>query len=112
MRRNGKVERGETTGKTDNATSGVLRRMCIALCVALLSNMASSLDLAEYSSPVKRRKVDNGGGHGSINEVAMDPMAGETAYASPNDDFEGIEKFTYVRDRMYALIRGCSQDGG
>lgn len=74
--------------------------------------MASSTDLAEYSSPVKRRKVDNGGGHGSISEVAMDPMASETANASPNDDLEGIENLVSPRDRMYAQIRGCSQDGG
>lgn len=100
------IERGETTGKTYDATSGVVGRVCIALFVALLSNMASSADLMEYSSPVKRRKVDDDGGHGSINEVAMDPMTGETACASPNDDFGGIKKSTYAHDRMYALICG------
>jgi len=62
---------------------------CIALCVALLSKMASSSELLEYSSPAKRRKVD-GSDHGSIGEALVDPLPGVMAHDSPHDDLEGI----------------------
>lgn len=82
---------------------------CIALCVALLSKMASSSELLEYSSPVKRRKVDGGGGHGSISAALADPQPGETPRDSPHDDLEGIGNPLDGRAiaRKSTKIRGC-----
>jgi len=72
------------------ATSGTASGAeCIVLCVALLSKMASSSELLEYSSPAKRRKVD-GSDHGSIGDALVDPVPGVMAHDSPHDDLEGI----------------------
>ncbi|XP_011865084.1 PREDICTED: uncharacterized protein LOC105560519 [Vollenhovia emeryi] len=74
--------------------------------------MASSSELLEYSSPVKRRKVDGGGGgdgHGSNSASSTDPRPGETSRDSPHDDLEGIE--IRLGGRAIApnatKIRGC-----
>jgi len=91
---------GKQDGRSDlwNGKRGL---KCIALCVALLSKMASSSELLEYSSPVKRRKVDGGGGRGSISAALADPQSSETPRDSPNDDLEGIEiRWIGARDRV------------
>lgn len=104
---------GGREDRTAGATSGAASwgPKCIALCVALLSKMASSSELLEYSSPVKRRKVDGGGGHGNISAALADPQPGETPRDSPHDDLEGIGIPPYARARgrarKYHEIRGC-----
>lgn len=101
-------------GRTAGATSGAGGRgpKCLALWVALLSKMASSSELLEYSSPVKRRRVDGDGGHGSISAGLADPRPGETTRDSPHDDPEGIPstdgrprpRYPRVKPRKF---RGC-----
>ncbi|XP_077276480.1 sirtuin 1 isoform X2 [Temnothorax americanus] len=56
-------------------------------CIAVMAS-STETELLEYSSPVKRRKVDGGGGHGSIGATLADPRPGETPRDSPHDDLE------------------------
>jgi len=58
-------------------------------CIALLLKMASSSELLDYSSPVKRRKVDSNDQE-NINVGLMDVQSNSTSHDSSHDDLEGI----------------------
>lgn len=69
-------------------------------CSALLSKMASSSELLEYSSPVKRRRIDGGEHEVKAVTTLEEPRLAETPCDSPHDELEGIERLAerIIRD--------------